>query len=63
MTILSWINTAILIIGVPAIIGALIYVGKKLQVLETLQETNSKIKHNLTIISHFLSSELLVFLT
>jgi hypothetical protein len=41
-------------LGFASIIGGLIYIGKKLQMLDDLKETSKKIKTNLTIISHHL---------
>lgn len=36
MTILPWINSIIAVVGVPTIIGVLLLVGRKLQVLDTI---------------------------
>lgn len=38
VTALQWINTIIITVGVPAIIGSLIFIGQKLQVLQTLKK-------------------------
>jgi hypothetical protein len=40
----------IMAIGIPAIIGGGIYIGKKLQILNILEQTNKAIKHNIKII-------------
>jgi hypothetical protein len=52
---MSAIN-AIATIGFSAVFAAFIYVGKKLQVLDELQVTTSKIKVNLKIVSDHLTS-------
>lgn len=44
------IQKIILYLGVPTIIGALIYIGKKLQILSDLKETTEKVKHNIKVI-------------
>lgn len=41
-------------IGITAILGAFIYIGRKLQILESLQETTGKIKANVKVISDHL---------
>lgn len=38
MTALQWVNTAIVAIGLPTIVSALIYIGRKLQVLDNLKD-------------------------
>ena len=45
----------IIAIGVPSIIVALIYIGRKLQILDDLQRTMSKMKVNIKVISDFLT--------
>jgi HJR/Mrr/RecB family endonuclease len=52
---MSFINIVITI-GVASIVLALIYIGKKLQVLDNLVETTSKIKINVKVISDHLTS-------
>lgn len=47
----------ILSIGVLGILGAFLYIGKKLQVLEDLHQTTHKIKTNVKVISDYLTSE------
>ena len=49
------INTVIVYIGIPAIVAALIYIGKKLQVLDSLDKATNKIKHNMKVVSDYLT--------
>lgn len=44
----------IVIIGIPTIIAALVYIGRKLQILDGLEETVGKIKCNLKVVSDYL---------
>jgi len=44
-------------IGIPIIAGALIYIGKKLQVLTELKRTSETIKHNVKVISDFFTKK------
>ena len=44
----------ILTIGIPAIVLALIYIGKKLQILSDLRIAIEKIKNNIKVISDYL---------
>ncbi len=46
----------ILAIGVPAIVAALVYIGRKVQILDDLKNTVGKMKTNLKIISDFLTT-------
>lgn len=39
MDILSWLNSIVIIIGVPTIAGALLFIGRKLQLLDGLEQT------------------------
>ncbi len=41
----------IMAIGIPTIIGGCIYIGRKLQILDTLQKTTDKIKHNIKVVA------------
>lgn len=50
------LQDVIVIIGVPAIVGSLIYIGRKLQILDDLKTTTHKMKWNLKVISDFLIS-------
>lgn len=38
-------------IGIPAIIGGCIYIGRKLQILDTLQDAINKVKYNIKVIA------------
>ncbi len=51
---MTFINIVIAI-GIPAIVAALIYIGKKLQILDDLQKTIGKMKLNLKVIGDFLT--------
>ncbi len=42
-------------IGIVSIIGGLIYIGRKLQILDDLQELSKNMKHNIQVISNFLT--------
>lgn len=55
MNLLDIVNTAVVIVGVPTVLGACIYVGRKLQTLDTLEASNEKIKHNLNVVSVYLT--------
>lgn len=37
MTALQWVNTAIVTVGIPATIGGLVFVGRKLETLDSLK--------------------------
>ncbi len=54
MTAIQWVNTVIVFIGTPTIIGALIYIGKKLHLLDSLEKSTDKIKHNMKVFSDYL---------
>ena len=45
------------LLGVASTVGGLIYVGRKLQVLDDLKETVDKIKLNLKVVSDFLTKD------
>lgn len=53
MNFQGWIN----LIGIPAIVIALLYIGRKLQVLDELKKTTDKMKFNLKIISDYLTKQ------
>lgn len=55
MNILAITNGIILAIGIPALIGSFIYIGKKLQILDDLQKDIAIIKHNLSVVANFLT--------
>jgi hypothetical protein len=41
-------------VGVAVIIGWLVSIGRKLQILDDLQSATTKIKHNIKVVSDFL---------
>lgn len=45
----------IITIGVASVIGGLIYIGRKLQILDDLKNTSEKIKANVKVIGDFLT--------
>lgn len=49
-------ETAITSLGIPTILGVLLYVGRKLQVLNDMQATQEKIKINLKVVCDHLIS-------
>lgn len=51
----AFIKNTILIIGVPTIAVALVKIGRKLQILDGLKNTVETIKHNLKVVSDFLT--------
>lgn len=51
---MTFINI-IIAIGVPSIVVALLYIGRKLQILDELQKTIGKIKINIKVIGDFLT--------
>lgn len=55
MDYLKIINAAVILIGIPAIVGVLIRTGRKLQILATLETTVEKIKVNVKVISDYLT--------
>lgn len=54
MSILNIINGIVVTLGLPAIIGAALFMGRKLQVLDDLKLTMDKVKQNLNVICNFL---------
>jgi len=44
-------------IGIPIIVAALIYIGRKLQILNELKKTSETIKHNIKVVSDFLTKK------
>lgn len=52
---LQTINTIIVSIGVPAIVGALIYIGKKLRTLTIIEIALEKVKHNMKVMGDYLT--------
>ncbi|MDR3546783.1 MAG: hypothetical protein P4M11_00665 [Candidatus Pacebacteria bacterium] len=53
--LLQILNTAIVFIGVPAIVGSLIFIGIKLHSLTVIEKSTEKIKHNMKVISDYLT--------
>lgn len=47
----------LLMVGVLGILGAFVYIGRKLQTLDDLKETMKKVKYNLKVIADFLISD------
>jgi hypothetical protein len=56
MNVLNIINGIVLIIGLPTIIGIAVKLGKKLQILETIDASFDGIKTNVTTICTFLAT-------
>ncbi len=54
MNLITIINAIILALGIPTIIGACVYIGTKLQILDDLKFTSDKIKQNLNTVCNFL---------
>lgn len=49
------INAAVVYVGVPAIVVALVYIGAKLHLLDSLEKSTEKIKHNMKVVSDYLT--------
>ena len=49
------INALVIIIGVPTVVGVLIKIGRKMEVLDTLKKTTDRIKDNLKIVTDWLT--------
>jgi hypothetical protein len=47
----------IITIGVAAVVGGLIYIGRKLQILDDLKITTDRIKANVKVVSDFLTRD------
>lgn len=56
MHMIELLQKIMILCGIPAILGAFIYIGRKLQVLDELKQTNEKIKFNLKVVSDTLVS-------
>jgi hypothetical protein len=52
--IISQILQALSLLGIAVVCGWLVVIGRKLQILDNLQETTQKIKHNVKVVSDFL---------
>lgn len=55
MNAIEIINRIVVVVGLPTIIAAVLVMGRKLQILDSLNETAKTIKHNMTVISFFLT--------
>ncbi|MBI4598882.1 hypothetical protein HY734_01650 [Candidatus Uhrbacteria bacterium] len=55
MDAIQWINAFIVLIGVPSIAVGLVFVGRKLEVLDSLETSCAGIKHNLKVIGDYLT--------
>lgn len=56
MNLLQIINSIVVMIGLPAIIGACVYVGRKLQTIDVLQEDMNEVKKDTSGIKKDISS-------
>ena len=45
------VNSIVTLIGIPAVVVSLIYIGRKIQVLDDMQKTIEKIKNNVKVMS------------
>ena len=54
MNAITWANAIITALGVPTIGAALVFIGKKLQVLSDVQKTMDKMKSNIKVIGDHL---------
>jgi len=57
MNWLTTINSIVVLIGIPTLVVALLTIGRKLQILDDLEDTMEKVKHNIKIISDFLTKK------
>lgn len=55
--ILSILDQIAWLIGIPAILGCFLYVGRRFQILDDLKEDMDKVKHNVKIIADFLTAK------
>lgn len=55
MSALQFINGIFVFLGVPATIGGLIYIGRKLQILDSLSADMKIVKHNLKVVTDYLT--------
>jgi hypothetical protein len=61
MNALEVINALVVIIGIPTLAGALLFIGRKLQVLDSVEASTEKTKHNLKVVCDFLTRHQLAF--
>jgi len=56
MSVLEWVNAAIVALGLPTVLGAFLYVGRKLETLDTLKsEVDNNIRPDLKDVRERLS--------
>jgi hypothetical protein len=55
MNLIQLLNGIIIIVGVPSIVGALIYIGIKLHTLTVVELAVEKIKHNMKVMGDYLT--------
>lgn len=55
MNFLQAVNTVIVLVGVPSSVAAFVFIGRKLQLLDSLNESVGKIKHNMKVIGDYLT--------
>lgn len=54
MNALNFINGVFVLVGVPTLIGALVYIGRKVQILDTLSADMDALKHNIRVVTAYL---------
>ena len=57
MTPLQTVNTAVVIIGIPAIVAGLLSIGRKFEKIDRLEKTVEIIKANVKVISDYLAKK------
>jgi len=55
MNVLAIINAFVVAIGLPTAIAALIYIGRKLQVLDNIEDSSEKVRHNIKVMCDYLT--------
>jgi hypothetical protein len=55
MDLINIINAAVVIIGLPTLVGCAVYIGKQLHLLESLSLTTEKIKVNVKVVGDYLT--------
>ncbi len=61
MNALETINALVVVIGIPTLAGTLLFIGRKLQILDTVEASTEKTKHNLKVVCDFLTRHQLAF--
>lgn len=61
MSLSSLVNFITVVVGVPSIIVALVYIGRKVQILNDMRETINKVKNNIKIVADFLTKNFSAF--